>query len=75
VLLKNSFFKFYFTKLFSIVKSAVTVFAALIVIIKEPGFTITSKNWKHFESNTYSFLIPVGMMMIYTGSSNVISRL
>ena len=25
-------------------------------------------------SNTYSFLIHVGMMMIYTGSSNVISR-
>ena len=25
-------------------------------------------------SNTYSFLIHAGMMMIYTGSSNVISR-
>lgn len=45
---KELFFKIYFTKLFSSVKSTVTVFAALIIIIKKLGFPITSKNWKRF---------------------------
>ena len=54
---KELFFKIYFTKLFSSVKSTVTVFAALIVIIKNLGFPITSKSWKRFSSDFVKYLL------------------